>query len=194
MLVESRAAEAILGELLLHVYCVLAHDLEVFVLKALRNFQQDQQALFSYLRVRVLQEVDNMFGNAQIQACFNLVRISSLENRPNHSKRAPLACLFQVLVIQSAEALSQRDQLVIVSCSPMHRNQERQRKLVHLFGEDLRWLKRVGDVLDVVVYNWVAALAHTRFGNRVLEDLQSLLMKLKAPVVGFVQELQIFLL
>jgi hypothetical protein len=35
VLVKSRAAEAVLGELLLHVYRVLAHDLEVFVLKAL---------------------------------------------------------------------------------------------------------------------------------------------------------------
>jgi hypothetical protein len=42
----------------------------------------------------------------------------------------------------------------------MHWDQERQRKLVHLTREDLGWLESVADVLDVVVDDRVATLAH----------------------------------
>jgi len=73
VLVECGPAESVFGELLLHVDCILADDLKVFILQAFGNLKQDQKTLLPDLSIRVLQKVDDMLRDPQIKACFDLV-------------------------------------------------------------------------------------------------------------------------
>jgi hypothetical protein len=63
----------VFGELLLHVDCIFADDLKVFILQAFGNLKQDQKTLLSDLCIRVLQKVDDMLRDPQVKACFDLV-------------------------------------------------------------------------------------------------------------------------
>jgi hypothetical protein len=65
--------------------------------------------------------------------------------------------------------------------------------VIHLLGEDLAGLEAVAYTLDVVVQNGVAALSHTRLGDRLSVDLNGFLMQISAPIVALIQEIFVLL-
>lgn len=79
-------------------------------------------------------------------------------------------------MLESVQAFSNRDKLVIVGRGAVHGDEEGQREVVHLLREDLAGFEAVAYTLDVVVEHWVAALAHARLSNGLSVDFNSLLM------------------
>ena len=132
MLVKGGPSESVFGELLLHIDCILTQNLKVFILQAFGNLKQDHQTFFTDLRIVILQEVDYVFGDSQIKTGLYLVRVTGLEYASDHGQRAPFTGLLKVVIIKTAQTVSERNQLVVVGGSPMHRDQERQGQLVHL--------------------------------------------------------------
>ena len=68
--------------------------------------------------------MDDVLRQTQVEAGLDLVSVASLEDRTNHSERALLASILQLWIVQAAQRLSQWDQLIVVGCSLVHRNQE----------------------------------------------------------------------
>jgi len=67
VLVECSATVGSLGKLKLDISSGLAHhDLEIVILQALRDFIEDKQAFVSHLAVIILEEVNNVLGDAHI--------------------------------------------------------------------------------------------------------------------------------
>lgn len=109
----------------------------------------------------ILEEVDDVLGDTHIEASLDLIRISSLEYRSDHSKSTFLSSSIDRILLKSVETLSDRDKFVIVGRGAVHGDEEAQREMVHLFREDLAGLKGVGNTLDIVVKYWVATLTHS---------------------------------
>ena len=192
MLVEGGVLVVLLGELLFDIDCVF--DLVIIlVLKSFRDFKQSKEGLITDRLFLILQVVDDVFGYTHVQTSFDLIGVTGLEDRPDHGEGTLLSSSINRVLLKSVQTLSDGDELVVVGGGAVHGDQEGQGEVVHLLGEDLTGLEAVADALDVVVEDGVAALSHSRLGDRLSVDLNGFLVQVSTPVVALIQEILVLL-
>lgn len=87
--------------------------------------------------------MDDVLRHTHVEAGLDLIRITSLENGPNHGKGTFLSSSVDRVLLKSVETLSDGDQLIIVGRGAVHGDEEGQREVVHLLGEDLAGLEAI---------------------------------------------------
>ena len=134
-----------------------------------------------------------MLGHTHVETSFDFVGISSLEDGPDHCKGTLLSSSINRIHLKSVQTLSDGNQLVIVGRCAVHRDEEREGQVIHLFGEYLAGLEAVTNTRDIVIQYWVATLSHARLGDGLSVDLNGFLMEVFTPIVTLVQEVFVLL-
>lgn len=137
--------------------------------------------------------MNQVFWNSHIEASFDLVWISSLENRSNHRKAAAFAGFFKFRIVKSRNRFWKRYEFIVIRTCSVHRYKIAHREMTHLLRKNLGRLKVVWHTCYIVTNYRIATLTDTRLSNSISVDLQRFTIKLWTPIVRFIKERLIFL-